>query len=408
MKPCPIGSLAGSAGIKALRVLHVINTVGPGGAEKLLYKLVTRPSDIRHEVIVLGGRDRYSDPLEEHGVTVHHFGKSSLGSVFGGFIRLNRLVRNIGPDVVQTWMYRSNVLGGLVARAAGIPVVWGIHCSSLGPLALGSKMIAYLSGLLAPRVPDYVINCSARSVELHRRLGYRSVPGSVIPNGYDVGEFGPDDSRRQKAREELGIPPETFLIGTIARWHPQKGIPILLVAAKMVRDRGAPLVCLLVGRGLDAGNSRLSALIAENGDAGLVRAIGERSDIPEIARALDFHVLASIGSEAFPNVVAETMLSGTPNVVTDVGDSAMMVDDTGWVVPPGDVARLADAIERAWRQWSDQPAEWEHRRRSARERIGTSFTLDRMAEAYESVWKKLAQSSAKIRLGGVVDLHSRN
>jgi len=251
-------------------------------------------------------------------------------------------------------------------------------------------MVVLASGLLAPWIPDFVVNCSTRSAAFHDRLGYQFALGAVIHNGYDQATFCPDNAARMRSRESLGISPEAFLIGSIGRWHFQKGIPILLQAVRIVGERGYPLSCLLVGRGLDSSNSKLTKLIARYGCSDLVRAIGERSDVPDIARALDLHVLASVGSEAFPNVVAETLLSGTPNVVTDVGDTALMVGDTGWVVSPRDPGKLADAIEKAWCEWRDHPELWAARRSAARRQIADNYTLDRMANAYEEIWRKVA------------------
>ena len=140
-------------------------------------------------------------------------------------------------------------------------------------------------------------------------------------------------------------------------------------------------------------NPALMRAIRESGCEGFVSMLGMRSDAPELARAMDLHVLASCGAEAFPNAVAETMLSGTPNVVTDVGDSALIVGDAGWVVPPRSPDQLADAIVAAVRLKADGAA-WEQRRVAARERIAQSFTEERMAEAYADVWYRLAASRA--------------
>jgi glycosyltransferase involved in cell wall biosynthesis len=84
------------------------------------------------------------------------------------------------------------------------------------------------------------------------------------------------------------------------------------------------------------------------------------------------------------------MLSGTPNVATDVGDSALMAGATGWIVPPSDPEALADAIEQALREWSERPAEWAKRRAATRKSIADRFTFERMAEAYEKVWRDVA------------------
>lgn len=356
----------------------------------MLYRLVTNRSAIRHEIICLHKRDWYSPRLEERGVVVHHLNITSPISGVTGIWKLNSLIRRSGADVVQCWMYRSNLLAGLLARFAGLPVVWNIRCSSLAPLKLGSRLLAYAGGALARWVPDVILNCSAQSAELHARIGYGSAEGIVIPNGYDPTLFYPDEPARAAARAALRAPPETFLVGSIGRWHPQKGYPVLLKALRLLHDRGVPLRLILAGRGLESGNSQLVKLIEDSGCEAFVELLGERSDVQDLARAMDLHVLASIGSEGFPNAVAETMLSGTPNVATDVGDSALIVGETGWIVPPGDVERLADSIGQAYSEWSASPGDWQRRRQSSRQRIVDNFSLERMARAYQAVWTKVA------------------
>jgi glycosyltransferase involved in cell wall biosynthesis len=355
--------------------------------------LATKPSDVEHHVICLGGREWYSSHLEEAGIPLDHLNISDPLSILPGLIRLRRLVRGIDPDVVQTWMYRANVLGGAAAAIEGLPVVWGIHHSTLDVLSLPSRILARSGGVLARWIPDFVISCSRRSAEIHAELGYSAAPGAVIHNGYDPRVFSVNDKGRSATREALGISPDTFLIGSIGRWHPQKDIPNLLRALAIVSSRGRPVRSLLIGRGLGDEDYELAAAANEAACKTLVVPLGRRVDIPDLARAMDLHVLASRGGEAFPNVVAETMLSGTPNVVTDVGDAALIVGDTGWVVPPHNPEVLAGAIEAAWREWSSCPASsWGQRRMRARERIVQNFTFDKMVAAYGEIWRRLEMS----------------
>ena len=249
---------------------------------------------------------------------------------------------------------------------------------------------ARVGGPLARWVPDYIINCSLQSARLHARFGYDAAEGGTIPNGYDAERFRPDEEARAATRKSLGTEAGTFLICTIGRWHAQKGFPELLEAVRLLRGRNVPARLLMVGRELDERNVELTDFIERSGCGEFVQQIGERADIPDIARAPDLHVLASIGAEAFPNVVAETMLSGTPNVVTEVGDAAFIVGDTGWTVAPGDADRLAGAIEQAYDEWATSPDGWRKRREAARQRIADNFTLDRMVEAYKQVWRQVA------------------
>jgi glycosyltransferase involved in cell wall biosynthesis len=380
-----------------LRVLHIIHDLGLGGAETLLYRLTTLPSTVEHRIVSLGPPEWYSKPLEERGIPVEYFDIRSPVAMATGIFRLSRLIGQSGADVVQCWLYRSNIVGGLAGLMAGVPVSWSIHCSDLAPLKYSSRALVYLSALLTRFVPNYIINCSRKSAELHSRLGYSAAPGAVIHNGYDPARFYPDAESRAAARKRLGIAPGEFVIGCLARWHPQKDIPNLLAALRIVGDRGVHVRCLLIGNGLDQGNPALNREIRESGCADFVSTLGMRADVPELARAMDLHVLASCGSEAFPNAVAETMLSGTPNVVTDVGDSALIVGDAGWVVPPRSPERLADAIAAAVELKADGGA-WDQRRAAARERIAQSFTEERMADAYSEVWYRLAGD----RAGGAV------
>jgi glycosyltransferase involved in cell wall biosynthesis len=378
---------------RPLRVLHIINRLTLGGAEALLYRLVTRDNEHEHVVVSLGSPAWYSERLEQEGVRVHHLGIEAAAMLPRGLMRLRRIVQDSGADVVQCWMYHSNFLGGLIAKTAGKPVIWGVHNTSLEPVRPRSRALVYLSGLLAPRAADFIINCSVRSAELHRKLGFGRVRGAVIHNGYDPAAFFPDEAARRRSREELGIGEREFVIGSIARWDALKDIPNLLAALPLARARGVPFRCFLIGAGLGPGNPRLVEEMERLGCADLVVPLGPRPDIQGLARAIDLHVLAS-RTEAFPNVVAETMLSGTPNVVTDVGDSAVMVGETGWVVPSRDPESLAEAIANAYAEWKDQSADWAERRTAARDRIARNFSIESMAAAYEEIWCEAAGASA--------------
>lgn len=371
-----------------MRILHVISGLTTGGAEAVLHRLVAAPSGVDHEVVCLEGRDWYSDKLEERGVRVHHINWSAIG-LPRAVLRLHSLIRASDADLVQTWMYRPNFFAGLSARMAGKPVVWNIRCSTFQLYPLATRALAYGGGFLARWVPNFVINCSAESRRLHARIGYDRADGAVIPNGYDPEVFKPNDEARARTREALGIAPDSFVVATIGRWHPQKGLSDLLRAMRSLADRGVAPELLIVGRGFDDSNPQLLELVDSSGCGDRVHLAGQRSDIPEVARAADLHVLASIGGEGFPNAVAETMLSGTPNIVTDVGDSGMIVGDTGWVVPPRDPARLADAIERAFAEWRTSRPKWEERRAAARKRTADTYPLARMIQAYRDVWEKV-------------------
>lgn len=373
----------------SLRVMHITVGLELGGAETLLFRLIERQSDVQHEIVALLGRDWYSSIFEQRGVPVTHLGISSAASIPSGLIRLYTAIRRSRPDVVQGWMYAANVLGGIAARMARVPMVWSIHTASLDPVRGASRTFARVGGRLASALPAFVIYCSKAAADCHEALGYAAACGAVIDNGYDAEVFFPDEAKRSEMRRTLQIAPDELVIGSMSRWIGYKDVPTLLAALRIARKQGVTGTCLLLGNGLDADNPELQQSIDENGCGGFVRPMGMRSDIADIARVLDLHVLPS-RTESFGNTIAETMLAGIPNVVTDCGGPPDVVGDTGWVVPVGDPERLAAAILEAWEERTKQPEHWKQRRAAARARIAENFSFGRMAEAYEQVWKRFA------------------
>ena len=378
---------------RPLKVVHVIGGLALGGAETLLFRLATQDlPGVEQEVICLGPPDWYSAQLEERGIRVHHLDMNSPLETWSSGRRLRKLLRERRPDAVQSWLYFANMLSSVSAGSDGPPVVWSNHTSHFEGVGLASRLSAYAGGAGVRRLARFVINCSQTAADWHARIGYSNVPNAVIHNGYDPTVFTPDETARRETRRALGIGDDLFLIGSVARWHVHKDIPTLLKAVRLAADEGVPLRCLLIGRGLDAGSGELLSEIRRTGCKEVVYPLGPRSDVPDLARALDLHVLAS-RNEAFPNVVAETMLSGTPNVVTDVGDSALMVGDTGWVVPRAEPVKLAAAIVGAWKERTGCEPEWEARRNRARARIADNFTFEKMAEAYANIWRQVARTA---------------
>ena len=186
-----------------LRVTHVIGGLELGGAETLLYRLATHQlSGIEQQVICLGRPDWYSKFLAQKGVAVHHLGMTSWRSLPFALRDLGKALRQTDADVVQSWMYLSNILSASVARRSGIPVVWGIHNSSFERVGLPSRIAAFVGGVRASSVSDFVINCSQHSAELHSKLGYSAAANAVIPNGYDPEEFRPDPEVRAKFEDQ--------------------------------------------------------------------------------------------------------------------------------------------------------------------------------------------------------------
>jgi glycosyltransferase involved in cell wall biosynthesis len=375
-------------------VLHIITGLADGGAEAVLYRLCTHDTKNRHVVVSLMDAGKYGPLLQTAGVEVHCLHMPRGRVTAGGLWRLWRLLRTQRPSVVQTWMYHADLVGGVLARLAGVPALcWGIHNTSLEPgsSTRSTIWVARICAWLSRWLPRAIVSCSRESVRVHRALGYAARKFFVIPNGYDLTRFAPDAAARVRLRAEWGIEDETPLIGMVARFDPQKDHATLIDALARLAHAGSRFACVLVGTGVDPGNAALREAIAAAGLETSVRLVGRRDDVPAVMNALDVHVLSS-RSEAFPNVLAEAMACGTPCVTTDVGDAALIVGDTGWVVPPRDPDALARALAEALAAKNDSAA-WQARKCAARERVATHFDIERMVDSYRSVWQRVQQGA---------------
>src|SRR5690606_12804322 len=159
----------------------------------------------------------------------------------------------------------------------------------------------------------------------------------------------------------------------------------LFRAFSLLRKQMPDLHLVLAGTDCDRSNTDLMRLLQDAGGTEGVHLLGRRSDVPALMNALDLHVLSSSHGEAFPNVVAEAMACGTPCVVTDVGDAAFIVGDTGWVVPPKDANALAGTIDTALSECENHFL-WAARQAAARGRIAEQFSLSVMVERYQKAW----------------------
>jgi glycosyltransferase involved in cell wall biosynthesis len=290
------------------------------------------------------------------------------------------------PQVVQTWMYHANLFGGVAARLLKVrAVLWGIRNTHFyqGGISRSARAAAVLSAALSKRVPRLIVSCSVQAASEHRRRGYAGDRMVIIPNGYDCAQLRRDPAAGERLRSDWRANPPIFLLGMVARWDPLKDHANLLEAVELLARTDDRVRCVLVGPGMDASNAPLRELLRRLRLQSQVVLAGARDDIPAVMSALDVHVLSSV-SEAFPNVVAEAMACGTPCVVTDVGDAAAIIGDTGWCVPPGNPAALCTALQAArLRLASSDP---QPLRDACRARIVREFNSERMVQSYEAAW----------------------
>ncbi len=374
------------------RIAHVATGLGVGGAETTLLNLLTRLDrrEFECQVFSLSSEAPLAESMRALGVPVHLLGMRPGVPDPRGYLALGRHLRRFAPDLIQTWMYHADFLGGLAAPLAGRPpVVWGVHLTVADRRGLkpATRLIIRLNAWLSRRLPAAIVCCAEAARRTHAALGYDASRMIVIPNGVDLDRFRPDPGARARLRAALGLPADALLIGMAARFDPHKDHRNFLRAAAILHAAQPEVHFVLWGKEITPHNAALTAEIETGGLQGVVHLLGLRADAPALNAGLDLAALSSWG-EAFPLVLVEAMACGVPCVATEVGDAAQIVGETGRLVPPRDPQALA----RAWLEMLQlSPSERQARGRAARQRVEALYSLDRMVQAYARLYADIIE-----------------
>jgi glycosyltransferase involved in cell wall biosynthesis len=286
--------------------------------------------------------------------------------------------------VTHFFLPSAYVVGGLAAVAAAVgPRLMSRR--SLNDYQVGHPLLAAIERFLHKRMAIVCGNSRAVVSQLAGE-GVDSDRLRLIYNGVDPEP--PHAGCRARIRRELGIGDSDFVLAIVANLIPYKGHADLLDALSQIAARlELPWALLVVGRD-DGIGSALRCMAQKGGIADHVRWLGSRTDVPAILEASDAGVLAS-HQEGFSNALIEAMAAGLPMVVTDVGGNAEAVLDgeTGYVVPPRDAGRLAEAILRL--------AVDPNRRRlgdAGKKRAEGLFSLSECVSGYEKIYRELAET----------------
>lgn len=372
-----------------MKIAFLIRSLDYGGQEGQLLALSRGLQKLGHRVVVLlfyGGGPIQTE-LEKAGVTVLPLGKAGRWDLVKFTAHLVGTLRRERPDVLHSYLVEPNLAATLVRPfLPWLPVVWGLGAAFMDLARYGwfPRATFQIQRLLS-RLPDLIIVNSRAGFEHHARYGFPRDKMVLIPNGADTERFRPDREAGLRVRAEWGVRADHRVIGLVARLDPIKDHPTFLRAAALLAREypGVRFVC--VGDGADGYRAELHALASALDLAGRVIWAGARGDMPAVYNAFDLATSSSYG-EGLSNAICEAMACGIPCVVTNVGDSALVVGDTGIVVPPRDPGSLASGWARAL-GWSD-----ETRRRTgrkARDRIVAEYGEDLLAARTAEALKAL-------------------
>lgn len=307
-----------------IKVIHIIPTLGSGGAESMLYKLSKNidKTKFEFEIITLVGGGFYQEKINRQGIQIHSLNLKR--HPFKSVIDLIKIIKK--GDIIHSWMYQSNIIAFLLGKIIlKKKVIWGIRRSYIEPKLMNKNTykIARVSSAISKYV-DGIISCTYKGKKSHEDIGYKNDNFTVIPNGFDMSTFSYFDRDYNFSKEIIFI--------NIARWEKLKDHNSLLSALEGIKKKGVKFKLKLIGKNIDNNNKTLKSLILKYNLGNEIVLLGEIEDINKELQESHIYISSSI-SEGFPNVIGEAMATGLLCIATDAGDSKYILGDERFIVP---------------------------------------------------------------------------
>lgn len=371
-----------------MKILILCRSLNIGGAERQIIILAKGLQQKGYSVVVavFYGNGTLQEDLDKAGISVLDLHKTGRWDVLPFFIRLAKSIHEIKPNVIYGFLGIPNILTGILSFFfPAIKILWGVRASNVD-----MKHYDWLSGLSyriecwLSRFANKIICNSYAGLEYAANNGFPRDKMQVIQNGIDTDRFRPDIAARERMRKEWKIADKDILIGLVARLDPMKDHPTFLQAAAKLAQKHANIRFVCVGNGTESYKTQLQQLATALGLNEKLLWAGERNDMEAVFNALDIAVSSSY-SEGFSNVIAEAMSCAVPCVVTEAGDSAMILGNTGIVVPSSCSDELHKGLKLMLQKLESSL------KNAARERIVNLYGNDVMVEATAAVLTQLTK-----------------
>ncbi len=357
------------------KIVHIMNGLDRGGTEKALFLLLkSLQTDYQFYIIVLDKPGIYSSQIANLGIPIKHLYMKT--HPIKACLVLIKSLRQIRPDIVQTWLYHADLLGGITAKLCGVKkIIWGIRCEGIH-LKKTTRIMKHGCALLSTIIPHHVVTNSQSAADKHIKAGYHAAKIRIIYNGFEIPAIKERVASKSESRTKITI-------GTLARYHPDKDYVTMIRAIDIICRAEPTTYFVLCGPGCHSKNEELIKLLAQTESAKQITLINGVPESTAYLNTLDIFVQSS-KTESFSNSLVEAMLCGVPCVATDVGETRAICGEHAVLVAKENPEQLAQGCLKLIKK---TPAERVHLGKLASPYIAHHFSLPSYALNFKTLYE---------------------
>ena len=363
------------------KYLHILPTFTPGGAESQLKSIIlhSQHPDHHHVISLLSSsRPLLSERISHTNLPLNR----GLFCALHSLLRLALILRKPYRSV-SCWMYHSHFLSVLLYPFIGSSkLIWLVRHGTITKRTKPfTRLIFYIDSLFSHSIPSLIAYNSYAGFASHTHSGYSSSKSIVIPNGCDCTNFFFDESLRSKCRKSLSLSDDTFLIGSIARFSPQKD-QISLIQQYSTVYKHIPNSCLvLYGHDIEPANPYLANVLSHCPHLPILL-LGPTSTPNLILNGLDLYISSSLYGEGFPNILLEASYTGLPSISTNVGDALLLTPLGVTLYQPYNSERLASLLIDEYRRFNADFVNTNRHRLARSKSNSNSYSIKKSAQSY--------------------------
>jgi glycosyltransferase involved in cell wall biosynthesis len=374
--------------MKPPTILHLIETGGAGGAERMMVHLAAglSPRYLSEAALIRDGWLAAAFRERNIPVTLLRYSCGGFAAIRDLITLLDilKLVRKKQVAIIHTHEFFMNTLGFLASIISGVPLVATVHGKNYYAERVRRRFAYRLVGRFAGQM--VAVSEDIRRF-LHEKVGVAFTQVRFVPNGVPFHQQ-PPGAKLLALRHTLALEPDSRVIISVGNLYPVKGHKYLIDAAWLVTRRFPRALFLVVGQGQL--REQLEEYARQRGVGGHIRFLGHRDDVQDLLALSDVFVLPSL-SEGTPLALLEAMAAGLPSVASRVGGVGEVIENgkTGFLVSPGDSGELADGIATLFQDARQTKIMGQ----CARERVAQRFSLVSMLGSYQEIYELLLSNS---------------